>query len=250
MFKKIIFLLALLVAFPSWCFAQDEPCLEPNSIVHSEISVDENRSFLAEVDGFKRRVDETKPEQGIVIVFGGKRSKVDEVPNLIQKVEQQLKIVKTDYQRRFWVRDGGFRVHASLVFIIRPLKCSDFSVPLPDFDYGQVEFEGFGEESTVTTNSADFWSLATEKPKAQCPPAARAVRACIDGTPAEVYVLVDRQGKVVFAKTIGGHPLIRAAAESNLKGWTIKPLTIGGVSMNRSGIIRIEFGEGPDILTN
>lgn len=250
MSERLIFLLALLVAFASWGFAQDEPCLEPNSLVYSEVTVGDNGSFSAEVAAFKRRVDETKPEQAIVVVFGGKRSKVDEVPNLIQKVEQQLKIVKTDYQRRFWVREGGFRVKASLVFIVRPLKCSDYSVPLPDFDYSQVEFEGFGEDSTVTTNSADFWSLATEKPKAQCPPAARAVRACTDGTSAEVYVLVDRQGKVVFAKTIGGHPLIRAAAEANLKTWTIKPLTIGGVSMNRSGIVRIEFGEGPDIVTN
>ena len=230
--------------------AQEAPCLEPNSYVLNEVTLSEATNLNAEIAAFRHEAEKLNPEQAIVVVFGGKRSKVDEAQNLVEKIERELKITKTDYQRRYWVRDGGFRLKPTLAFLIRPLRCSDYSVPLPDFGYDQVEFDGFDKENTVVTNSADLWSEATEKPKPQCPPAARAVRACIEGTEAEVYVLVNAQGKVVFAKTIGGHPLIRAAAESNLKSWRLKPLRIGEISMNRSGTVRIEFGGGPDIVAN
>lgn len=250
MLMKTLSLMALLLVVASIVSAQDEPCLEPSSYALNEIALNETSNLGLEIANFRRKVEEMKPEQAIAVVFGGRRSKVNEVPNLIEKIERELGITKTDYQRRYWVRDGGFRLQSSVVFLVRPLKCSDYSIPLPDFSYDQVEFEGFDAENTVITSSAEFWSAASHRPKPQCPPAARAVRACTGETPAEVYILVDRDGKVVFAKTIGGHPLIRAAAEVNVKSWKLKPLMVGERSMNRSGIVRITFEEGPDITSN
>jgi hypothetical protein len=113
-----------------------------------------------------------------------------------------------------------------------------------------VQFQGFSPETTLRRRSGELNTIAISSPKKECPPAARAIRACNEDTSVDVFVLVDQKGNVVLAEAIGGHVLLRAAAAVGAKKWKFPPLVIDGNSMNQSGMVKISFEEGPDILQN
>jgi hypothetical protein len=66
----------------------------------------------------------------------------------------------------------------------------------------------------VTTSELESW--AVHKPTAEVPSSMRA-RACI-----KVQVIVHRDGKVLCALALAGHPLLRKAAEHAAKHWVFK----------------------------
>ena len=79
---------------------------------------------------------------------------------------------------------------------------------------------------------------ATYLPKPPYPAAARAVRAT--GSVA-VQVLIDKDGNVVSASAVSGHPLLRAAAESAAREAKFSPTLISGQPVTVSGIIAYNF---------
>ena len=79
---------------------------------------------------------------------------------------------------------------------------------------------------------------AASLPKPEFPPAARAVRA---SGPVNVQVTVDPGGKVVEAKAVSGHPLLRNAAEQAARSARFAPTMLAGQKVSVTGIIVYNF---------
>lgn len=79
---------------------------------------------------------------------------------------------------------------------------------------------------------------AASLPKPEVPPAARAVRASGAVT---VQVTVDLEGKVVEAKAVSGHPLLRNSAEQAAKAARFAPTILAGQKVSVTGVIVYNF---------
>ena len=80
--------------------------------------------------------------------------------------------------------------------------------------------------------------MATSLPKPPYPPAAVAVNA--QGK-VDVQVLIDESGKVVSAKAVSGHPLLRAAAERAAWSARFTPTYLSKVAVKVTGVIVYNF---------
>jgi len=79
---------------------------------------------------------------------------------------------------------------------------------------------------------------ATSLPKPPYPPTAKAVRA---GGDVNVQVTIDETGKVISAKAIDGHSLLRPAAEKAAWSARFKPTTLTGQPVKVTGVIVYRF---------
>lgn len=79
---------------------------------------------------------------------------------------------------------------------------------------------------------------AVELPKPAYPAAARAVRA---SGAVNVQVTIDRQGNVLMASAVSGHPMLRASAVAAAREAKFKPTLLSGKPVNVSGIIVYNF---------
>ncbi len=75
-------------------------------------------------------------------------------------------------------------------------------------------------------------------PEPVYPPAARAVRAA--GNVA-VQVLVSKEGQVISASAVSGHPLLRAAAEDAARKAVFDPIMLYGTPVTTSGVLFYQF---------
>lgn len=81
-------------------------------------------------------------------------------------------------------------------------------------------------------------SKATSLPKPPYPPIAKAAKA--SGT-VVVQVVVDETGKVITARAVSGHPLLRASAEQAARQATFAPTVVSGKPVKVSGTITYDF---------
>jgi TonB family protein len=93
------------------------------------------------------------------------------------------------------------------------------------------------KKSTVKTGGVVNGS-ATDLPKPVYSAAAQAVRAA---GAVNVQVMIDEAGKVISAKAVSGHLLLRREAESAAWKARFKPTTLTGVPVKVSGIIVYNF---------
>jgi TonB family protein len=56
-----------------------------------------------------------------------------------------------------------------------------------------------------------------------------------------VEVTVDEEGKVISARSVSGHPLLKAAAETAARGWEFKPTLLQGTPVKVIGTITFNF---------
>jgi TonB family protein len=80
--------------------------------------------------------------------------------------------------------------------------------------------------------------LALLLPKPPYPPIAKQAGA---NGPVNVQVLIDETGKVVSAKAVSGHPLLRAAAQQAAYGARFSPTRLGDQPVKVSGVITYNF---------
>lgn len=79
---------------------------------------------------------------------------------------------------------------------------------------------------------------ATSLPKPPYPPAARAVRAQGD---VSVQVMIDETGRVVSAKAVSGHPLLKNAAEDAAQNARFAPTLLSNQPVKVTGVIIYKF---------
>lgn len=90
----------------------------------------------------------------------------------------------------------------------------------------------------VTKSLGVINGLATNLPKPNYPPAAKAVN--IQGK-VDVQVLIDETGKVVSAKAVSGNALLREAAVSAARQARFTPTTLSNVPVKVTGVIVYNF---------
>jgi TonB family protein len=81
-------------------------------------------------------------------------------------------------------------------------------------------------------------SKATSKPDPTYPPVAKAVKA---SGAVVVQVIVDEQGKVISARAVSGHPLLRSAAEAAARQARFSPTMLAGRPVKVSGTLTYNF---------
>src|SRR5262249_52890730 len=57
----------------------------------------------------------------------------------------------------------------------------------------------------------------------------------------QVAISIDETGRVVEAKAISGHPVLRSAAEEAAKKWVFKPTLLDGTPVKQQGVLTFEF---------
>ena len=94
------------------------------------------------------------------------------------------------------------------------------------------------EKRKTTVSGGVVNGQATSLPKPPYPPTAKAVRA---GGDVNVQVTIDETGKVISAKAIDGHSLLRPAAEKAAWSARFKPTTLTGQPVKVTGVIVYRF---------
>lgn len=79
---------------------------------------------------------------------------------------------------------------------------------------------------------------ATSLPKPPYPPAAQAIRA---GGDVSVQVTIDETGRVVSAKAVSGHPLLKAVSEAAARNAKFDPTTLSNTPVKVTGVIVYKF---------
>jgi len=82
---------------------------------------------------------------------------------------------------------------------------------------------------------------AKEKPQAAYPAMARAAK--IEGA-VVVEVVVGESGRVIMARAVAGHPLLRDAAVRAARGWIFEPTVLDGAPVKVIGTITFNFRRG------
>jgi len=230
-------------------YGQYERCPEDQAFTFAEVNFSAKDEMSATVREFREKLLENPGSKGVVYVFAGAKSRINEVDGHVRHIDELLGLGNAyDARARIW--DGGFRKTSSAVFIFKPKECSDYSTPLADFTAEKVEFEEFSTETTIELSTNELANLLNVPFDPECPAAARAIRACTDGTEAEVFILIDLNGKVQFSQAISGHVMVRPSAAAWAKRASFNPAVKNGKNYNVSGIFRFRFKKGPKILAN
>lgn len=82
---------------------------------------------------------------------------------------------------------------------------------------------------------------ALSLPKPAYPPAAKMVRA--EGA-VQIQITIDKDGSVISARAIGGHPTLRTAAENAARQAKFSPTKLSNVPVKATGIITYNFKLG------
>ena len=88
---------------------------------------------------------------------------------------------------------------------------------------------------------------ATQRKLPVYPPLAQAAR--VSGA-VVVEVTIDEEGKVLSARAVSGHPLLRDAAVDAARGWEFTPTTLSGVPVKVIGTITFNFQQDPEKIEN
>jgi hypothetical protein len=240
----LAFTFLLVVASSQVTYTQTPTCLRPFSERYEEFNYTNANDLKARLTEFEAIFAKESTEAlAYIYVYGGKKTRINEITDLVDNIQKTLKIDPKDYQSKIVVYDGGYRLLPTIEFLIKPLGCSEWPKAAPDLRADEVEFAEFPSQHTIRLQPSDIYNRLTEQPEAECPPAARAVRACIEGTEVEVIIIVDSKGNVGVSQTVTGHPLLRKAAEMWVKKWKFRPFINGTEILNFSGSILLQFHE-------
>ena len=251
--RNLLILLTSLFVFTVTTNGQEpdvyEPrCFEPSSQIFDEFDYTTTPDLATRLKEFETKLKATDSSRGFVFVFGGKKTRIHEIQNLIATVEGMSTAGKSGHDSKLSILEGGYRISPGFVFVYKPETCSEYITPKSDFGPDALQVEEFPSDTTVRLPDEIIDSYALNKTQGECPPAARAVRACVGGTEVKVFVIVDTKGHVAYSKSIEAHPLIRAAAEAFAKKCEFKEYKQNGKTLNFVGFITIGFQEGPEII--
>lgn len=242
--QAAVFAFMVAVGFVSGVIAQDSNCEFPQSRKFDEFNYEGGQSLKAKLKDFTASFrQEVSAATAILYVYGGRSSKMTEISDLMEQIRKGLKVDPKDYSSRLSVVDGGYRVLPTVEIFIRPLPCSDWPRATSTVTVDEVEFSEFPLEKTMKLVGGELENLIISNPEIRCPPAARAVRSCIDGTQQEVFVVIDAKGVVSFSRAVGGHPLHRRSAEEFVKKLRFTRTEVPGTATNLSGVIKISFSD-------
>jgi len=237
----IIFIVLFLVQ-TSEVMGQNESapgCAQPFSILFDEFAVKDFGDTSARLSAFLERLKKENLDQASadIHVYAGRKSKINEAGAIISQIEDFLKKQEGSDKLKIRTYDGGYRAETTVALYIRPLHCSTYPSINSTYSVDEIELEEGPPDSTVIKTADELISSVEKRTEPACPPAARAVRAC--GGEVTARVLIDESGKVIFAKAVSGHPLLRAAAIAAIRSWTFHPIKKKGKSFKALGNLTV-----------
>ncbi|MEZ5428505.1 MAG: hypothetical protein R2747_19700 [Pyrinomonadaceae bacterium] len=243
--KKVFFLILLVLTQMLAVSAQKKPetekvCLDPFSFKFSEFKVTKPEDLRQSLDEFKGKMRSYRGEtKAYIFVYGGQKTSINEVTNLIRQTREHFGIYGNDYGTGILVYKGGYRVEPSVEIFIKPMECSITPEATPDFTVEQVLFAEAPKESTVSKTPDQILDSLNGINEIPCPAAARAVGFC--NKKIDVFLIIDQEGKVIFSEALSGHPLLWRAGQEGVRSWKFKPTVIEGKKYNVVGRVTIEF---------
>jgi len=117
--------------------------------------------------------------------------------------------------------------------------------PQPSMAPPRAETQGVSEEPGRAATSgapkllgAVSWGDAITKAQPRYPANAKRVRA---SGPVDVQITISEEGRVIEAKAISGHPLLRDAAVEAARQWIFKPAILNGVPVKTEIVLTFVF---------
>ncbi|HEV2666558.1 MAG TPA: TonB family protein [Blastocatellia bacterium] len=116
-------------------------------------------------------------------------------------------------------------------------------VPLTDEEFVEAANAAIADKEKaaprrLTVSSGVLEATAIKKVQPLYPPEAKA--AGVSGQ-VKIQILVSEIGNVIEAKTVEGHPLLRASALDAARMWVFKPTEIEGIPVKVKGILLFKF---------
>ena len=231
--------------------SQKSVCFQPFSYKFDEFNITNVEDATKRLKGFEKKLNEESNEaKGLIYVYGGKQTRIGEAEEIISELGKIID-VKTDYNSKIRGINGGYRSLPSVELYVKPLGCSELPNTISDFDVEQVQFAEAPIKSTVRKSSAQMYDSLLKEIPVECMPAAVAIGLCREISSVEVYVIIDRDGNVIFSKGVLGHPLLKVAAERGVKNWKFKRTEIDGKKLNVVGRINVQIQKSKyEIIAN
>lgn len=239
----LIIFIVLFLTQASEVMGQDNsaspPCAQPFSILFDEFAVKDFDDTSARLSAFLERLKNEDPDQASadIHVYAGRKTRINEAGALISQIEDFLKKQEGTDKLKIRIYNDGYRPEATVELYIRPLSCSTYPPIKPTYTVDEIELEEAPPDSTVTKTADELMSSLEKRTEPVCPPAAIAVRAC--GGEVTVRVLIDENGKVIFAKATSGNALLRVAAIAAIRNWTFRPIKKKGKSFKAWGNVTV-----------
>lgn len=241
-FLFLIFISAAFAGAQS-VYTPPNACLQPFSDKFDEFNFTNIADARERLRKFEEFVNETGEARGFIHVYGGKKSRINEIAEIMAEIKKVLKIGDSNYTPKLDINEEGYRDLPTVDLIVKPLDCSEYPSG-SGLQIDEVEFAEVPAASTVKKSPDEINNSLVKKTEPVCPPAARAVRACDNKV--EVYVIIDRKGDVIFSKSVSGHPLLRASGANAVKNWKFQPAKIKDKTYNVTGYISVEFRQPDD----
>ncbi|HEY6806903.1 MAG TPA: energy transducer TonB [Pyrinomonadaceae bacterium] len=134
------------------------------------------------------------------------------------------------------VFDNGSSLHIRMK--VRYMDFAPTNATLKVTEIGEDEVPGAGGSSIKPVDLGDLNSRATSLPQPTMSEEAKRVKAT---GKVQVKVIVDENGKVVFAQAINNIAVLRDAAEAAARQAVFKPYVQDGITMRFTGILTYEF---------
>lgn len=242
-FRLSLFLFLIFVS-ASFAVAQDvnappNVCQQPFSDRFDSFSFTNAADAAERLKKFEEAVRESSEARGIIYVYGGKKSRVNEIAEIRDEIKKALKMGDSVFNAKFFIVAYGYRNTATVELFIKPLSCSQQPSYASDIEIEEVEFAEAPAESTLKKSTEEITGSLVKKTESVCPPAATAVQACNGAV--KVYVIIDRKGDVIFTKPVSGHPLLQQAGGATAKNWKFRPAKIDEKTYNVAGHVLVEF---------
>ena len=180
--------------------------------------------------GGKHYIDETNGHLVLKVVSNGKSSWDDGAK--FQEVKIELATGRPLEPKRDLFPQ--LRVFARVDAGIAP-EPSDASPSKPTCSSAE---ESFDSPEVVRIPSEQLYAKAKERPLPPYPPLANAAR--VEST-IVVEVLVSKAGDVICARSLSGHPLLKAAAVAAALKWKFEPVEVAGNPVKAVGTVSLNF---------
>lgn len=217
-------------------------CFQPFSYKFDEFKFAGYDDANQHLKAFEKKLsDESGEARGFIYIYGGRKSRVKEIDEIMENFKKVLNISADYFKSKFWIYNGGYRISPTVELFVKPLECSEYPTGISDIGVEQIEFAEAQPDKTVKKSIDEIAAGLVKKIEPVCPPAAKAVRACNDSV--DVYVIIDEKGDVIFSRAVAGHPLLKAASEATVKNWKFNPTLKDGKKYNAVGVVRVEFKE-------
>ncbi len=175
--------------------------------------------------------------------LGGKEIQMDGYPGIEFQYElrdgQEL-----IWQRLYSIDDRIYRIISDTFRRTPPLKepqvfhdSFKFAPPPPPPAAG-ASIGGTLKQAIVPVSGKVLNDMAIKKVQPQYPQEALSARAT---GMVQVTITVSEEGKVIEAKAVSGHELLRQAAVTAAKQWLFKPIEVSGAPVKAQGTITFNF---------